>query len=60
MAVEDHPKYDEWSKALDHLKDANDHYRDVAKGKANTAINAAKRDLHNAQAAYDKISSEIE
>jgi uncharacterized protein YukE len=58
MPVEDHPKYDDWTNALDALKEANDRVRDAIRQGA-SSIAAAKRDLRKAQQAYDSISYEI-
>lgn len=58
MPVEDDRRYDEWSKALDDLKEANDRYREATRTGSDTT--AAKSDLRRAQDAYDKISNEID
>lgn len=59
MPVEDNPRYDEWSRALDRLKEANDRFRAAQRVNASD-IEAARKDLHDAQEAFDKIADEIE
>jgi len=59
MPVENHPKYDEWSKALDRLKEANDRFR-AAKDSHAPHLEMAREDLRKAQSAYDLICEEID
>ena len=58
MAVQDHPKYDEWSQALDDLKEANDRLRE-ARVTNSAALEAAKLDFFKAKERYDQICDEI-
>ncbi len=58
MAVEDHARYHEWSKALDDLKEANDRYQEAEERKA-ANLEVYKLDLHRAQVTFDLISEEI-
>jgi hypothetical protein len=57
LAVEDHPKYDAWSQALDELKAANDAYREAQR--TGQGVAAAKRRLDSAQAAFYLIADQI-
>ena len=59
MAIEDHPKYEEWSDAVDTLKKANDRYREARDAGAPN-IEVYRLDLHKAREAYENIASEIE
>ena len=59
MAVQEHPRYEEWSKALDRLKEANDRFRD-AKQRNDPGLEAYELDLDKAQKAYDEIADELE
>lgn len=59
MAVQDSPKYEEWSCALDKLKEANDRYREARRTNS-PGIAAAAEDLRIAQEEYDRISAEID
>ncbi|MGB5086080.1 MAG: hypothetical protein WBO09_16105 [Methylocystis silviterrae] len=59
MAVQDHPKYREWSAALDILKEADDRYL-AALERGDVALKTYEIDLEKAKAAYDKIASEID
>jgi hypothetical protein len=59
LAVQDSPKYDEWSEKLERLKEADERYRD-AKSRNDPAIEGYVLDLHKAQEAFNRISGEIE
>lgn len=60
MAVEDHPRYDDWSAALDRLQQANELYRVAVKaGRFGQSLETVKAQLHEAQAEYNKISEEL-
>jgi len=58
MAVENAPKYQEWSTALDALKEANDRFREGQKNNL-PDLEARRRDLHKAQEAFGQISKEV-
>ena len=58
MAVEDHPRYDDWSAAVDRLKEANDRYRD-AKRRDDPGIEKYRSDLRLAQEVYERLSEEL-
>jgi hypothetical protein len=59
MAVQDHPRYPEWSEALDRLKEANDCYRS-AKGRLDaTAVASLLFNLEHCRQQYEKICDEI-
>ncbi len=61
MPVEDHPKYAEWKAAFEHRNEAERRYYDAKmRNRPQGEINLEKHDLDKAQAAYDKIASEIE
>lgn len=63
VAVQDHPLYDEWSDALDRLKDANDRYREAisASSKVNPAIvEKSRRWLDNALSEYEEVSARLD
>jgi ribosome-binding factor A len=60
MPVQNHPRYDEWSRALDRLKEANDCYRAAVIGKLEkNAIDSLRFNLDDAQREYNKIADEI-
>jgi hypothetical protein len=61
MAVEDNPKYREWSRAQERLNLATEAYNNAEKNNRPEAeIKLAKKAMEDAQAAYDKVLSEIE
>ena len=57
MAVEDHPKFDEYNAARIARNEAKQHL-DEMRGKPGEK--AAQADLDKAQAVYDKIADEID
>jgi hypothetical protein len=59
MAVQNHPKYPEWSEALDRLTKANERYLEALKRK-DSAIKTYEHDLEKAKEQYDRIASEID
>jgi hypothetical protein len=59
VSVEDDPKYKEWTRRLDRLKEANDRFRD-ALDRRSSDIEARRRELHEAQKLFDQISEHIE
>jgi len=59
MPVTDHPLYDEWSRALDRLKAANDRYRRARQSGEQLGFAAIVDDLRKAHEDYDRISAEI-
>jgi hypothetical protein len=59
VSVEDDPKYKEWTRRLDLLKEANDRFRD-ALDRRSSDIEAKRRDLHEAQKLFNQVSDEIE
>ena len=61
MAVEDHPKFDAWSKAFDRRNEAERRYNEAKmQRRPEGEIKAAKIDLDKAQAAYDLIADNLE
>ncbi|CAJ0878042.1 hypothetical protein AMST5_02933 [freshwater sediment metagenome] len=61
MPVEDHPLYDQWSEALDKLKEANDCYRAAKMARhPEGSLAALKTHLNYAQADFDKIADQID
>ena len=59
MAVHDHPRYAEWSDALDKLKEANDCYRAVRTTSDRLATESLRKNFAWAQTEYNRISEEI-
>ena len=61
MAVEDHPKFDAWSKAFDWRNEAERRYNEAKmQRRPEGEIRAAKIDLDKAQAAYDLIADNLD
>ena len=63
MAIEEHPRYDEWSAALERLQDANARYRALIYGAFKVApelTEVARQNLADARSAYDAIPVEID
>jgi hypothetical protein len=66
MAIEDHPKFPEWSKALDRLTKTRDEYacaKAFATGEALSELGdlqALEAEIWEAMRSYDKISDEID
>lgn len=62
MAVENHPLYKKWSKALDHLNEAESRYikAKMTKTLPKVLVRLAKIDRDKAQAAYDKICDQLD
>ena len=61
MSVEDHPKFDAWSKALIELRQATDVYNEaVARPVRPSWVSHAKRLMEMAQQRYDRISAELD
>ncbi|MEY9197422.1 hypothetical protein [Sinorhizobium sp. CCBAU 05631] len=59
MAVEDHPRFEEWDRAFQKLQDAHDHVsREVQKGNRGL-VEAAKLDFKKAQQEYHAISDQL-
>jgi hypothetical protein len=60
MAVEDNPKFKKWEQAILELQKRQAHY-DAARGfsKKHPLRQHCKKKLEEAQAAYDKIFSEL-
>lgn len=61
MAVQDHPLYNEWSRKLDLLKEANDCYRAAIIGKLEQhTVNSFRFNLDNTQREFNEISDAID
>ncbi|NRP70629.1 hypothetical protein ILFOPFJJ_01510 [Ensifer psoraleae] len=59
MAIEDHPRFEEWDRAFRKLQDAHERVkREVQKGDSGL-VDAANRDLRKAQQEYDAISDQL-
>ena len=61
MAVQDHPLYDDWSAALDALKEANDNLREAQKRRRSKAmIDGFAITVAMALADYQEISDKLD
>ena len=61
MPVQDHPSYDEWSRKLDLLKEANDCYRAAVTGRLDQlAAKSLRFNLDNAQREFNEIADAID
>lgn len=60
MPVQDHPCYDEWSRKLDLLKEANDCYRASVNGKLDQhAVKSLRVNFDNAQREFNEVANDI-
>jgi hypothetical protein len=61
MSVENDPMFNKWLAAIDGLKAAADDYRSALRnGESPDGVRAARATLAMAQAAYDRVSQDID
>ncbi len=61
MPVQDHPQYNEWSDALDKLKEANDFYRAASIARLEPhSVESLRFNLDHCQAEFNKIARQVD